>query len=175
MRLAPLVARAARETSATGARRRGGFTILEVIVALGILLFGMTAVIGLLTFGVALGRSAELRTEAASVADAVVADLEETFFAGDDDASGTPRDPTAIENRELGGVNRVVYSARGRANPDRPIEWRVDVDMTWKSAGVQREKRFTTLLLREVPFGERLRRRFIEAGGSGSAPPTPPK
>jgi hypothetical protein len=28
---------------------------------------------------------------------------------------------------------------------------------------VQRARKFTTLLLREVPFGERLRRRFIRA------------
>jgi hypothetical protein len=47
-------------------------------------------------------------------------------------------------------------------NPERPLEYRVDVELSWKSGGVQREKRFTTILLREVPFGERLRRRFVD-------------
>jgi len=57
-----------------------GFTMIEVLIALAILVFGMTAVLGLLTFGAALSKTALLRTSAASAAHAVVADLEETMF-----------------------------------------------------------------------------------------------
>lgn len=173
----PLITRRLRRLTARSSR--AGFTILEVLVALGILLFGMTAVIGLLTFGVALGRSAELRTEAASVAEAVVADLEEVYFIADEfagagGATTLGADPAPIANRELGGANHIVYSAQGRPNPERPLEWRIDIELAWKSAGVQREKRFTTLLLREVPFGERLRRRFVEGERASSAAPSAP-
>ena len=38
--------------------------------------------------------------------------------------------------------------------------------MTWLGQGARHSKTFTTLLLREVPFGERLRRQFV-------APPEP--
>jgi hypothetical protein len=139
--------------------RRGGFTIVEVIVAMGILLFGMTSILGLLTFGAALSRTAHLRTNSAAAVESVMADLQETFFPLVDGEAGEPK---AIVDRELFGVSDVVYSATPYQNPDRPLEYRVDVELSWKSAGVQREKRFTTILLREVPFGERLRRRFVE-------------
>ncbi|MBL8861299.1 MAG: prepilin-type N-terminal cleavage/methylation domain-containing protein [Planctomycetes bacterium] len=141
-----------------------GFTILEVLVAMAILLFGMTAILGLLTYGTALSRTAELRTAAASAAEAVIADLEESFFPEEAGEAGEPRQ---ILNRAVAGVPGLVYSARGRANPERADEYRVDVAMTWSAQGVQREKSFTTLLYREIPFGERLRRRASPGVGAG--------
>jgi len=142
-----------------GGTTRAGFTLLEILLAMGILLFGMSAILGLLTFGSALSRTAQLRTNAAMAVESVTADLEETFFPIVNGEAGEPR---AIERRQLPGAATIVYSAVPHQNPDRPLEYRVDVEIAWKSAGVQREKRFTTLLLREVPFGERLRRRFVE-------------
>lgn len=141
------------------ARPRAGFTIIEIVVAMVILLFGMTVVLGLLTFGAALSRTALLRTTAASAAEAVVADLEETMFPMVDGEAG---EPIAIHERNLTGVADVIYSASAHENPERPLEYRVDIEMSWKSAGVQREKRFSTILLREIPFGERLRKQFVE-------------
>ena len=150
---------------------RAGFTIIEVIVALGILLFGMTAVIGMLTFGAALSRTALLRTSAAASAQAVVADLEETLFpmsesnganAAGSAASSDAGPPIEVVDRALPGMPDVTYSATARPNPEHPLEYRVDVDMSWTSAGVHRAMSFSTILVREVPFGERLRRRFVE-------------
>ena len=48
--------------------QRGGFTIVEVVMALGILLVGMTSVLGLLAFGASMSRTAQLRNAAASAA-----------------------------------------------------------------------------------------------------------
>lgn len=151
---------------------RSAFTILEIVLALAILLFGMVAILGMLTTGAALTRTAQLRTEAATAIEAVVADLEETFFppaartADDADELALPK---PIVERALPGDSGIVYSAVGRQNPARPKEWRVDVELSWTSAGVRRERKFTTLLVQELPFGERLRRRFVE----GALPPTP--
>jgi prepilin-type N-terminal cleavage/methylation domain-containing protein len=140
-------------------RARSGFTIIEVLLAMAILLFGMTAVLGLLMFGAAVSRTALVRTTSASAVEATVADLEETLFPMVDGEAGPP---IAIVDRALPGSPDVVYSATARESPDHPLEYRVDIEMSWKSAGVQREKRFSTLLLREIPFGERLRKRFVE-------------
>ena len=140
-------------------RARGGFTIVEVIAAMFILLVGMTSILGLLSFGASLSRTAHLRTNAAAAAESVLADLQETFFPM---VNGEAGEPKKIERRELFGVPDVVYSATPVQNPDRPLEYRVDIEMSWKSAGVELEKSFSTILLREVPFGERLRRRFVE-------------
>jgi len=138
---------------------RSGFTILEIILAMGILLFGMVAVLGLLTLGGALTRGALLRTEAASATAAVVADLEERLFPlGPDGELG---EPGTIRERALAGTG-VVYDAVATQNPARPHEYRVDVELSWQAGGVRRERRFSTILLKELPFGERLRRQFVE-------------
>jgi Tfp pilus assembly protein PilE len=151
-------------------RARGGFTIVEVIVAMFILLIGMTSILGLLSFGASLSRTAHLRTNASAAIEEVMSDLQETFFPI---VNGEAGEPKKIERRELHGVPDVVYSATPVQNPDRPLEYRVDIEMSWKSAGVELEKSFSTILLREVPFGERLRRRFVE--GQDDALSSPPR
>jgi hypothetical protein len=52
----------------------------------------------------------------------------------------------------------VIYSAKATQNPERPTSTRWEIEMSWRSAGVRRAATFTTLLVREIPFGERLRR-----------------
>lgn len=151
-------------------KKCGGFTIIEVLVALAILLFGMTAILGLLTFGAGLSRTALLRTSAASISEAVVADLEETLFPLVDGDAG---EPIEIKERRVQGFADLIYSARALANPKRPLEYRVDIEMSWQSGGVRRERRIQTLLLREIPFGERLRRQFVEGEKPPPAPPAP--
>jgi hypothetical protein len=135
-------------------------TIVEVLVAMGILLIGLTAVLGLLTTGAALSRSAALRTTAAAASEAV--------FGG----VGEPLD---VVERVLPGEPNIVYSARARQNPERPLEYLVEVELAWRSAGVRRVRRFTTLMVRELAFGERLRRRFVEEAGASAPPPGEPR
>ena len=141
---------------------RAGFTLLEVMCAMGILVVGMTMVLSLFTFGAAMSRSAKLRASASTAVEAVMADLESNFFPLADD--GTVGEPQPIVDRPVPSAPGVVYSAKARPNPDDPDEYRVDVDLRWSTSGVQRTRSFTTILLRQVPFGERLRRRFIEPG-----------
>ena len=151
------------------ARERGaGFTIIEVVLAMAILLIGMTAILGLLSFGAAMTRTAALRTGAAHSIEAVMADLEEGLFplvvaANGLEVAGEPED---IVDRPVPGHPGLVYSAVATPNPDSPpgapLEYRVDVEISWSTRGATRSRTFTTLLLREVPFGERLRRRFVE-------------
>jgi len=54
-----------------------------------------------------------------------------------------------------------VYSARAEENPRRPWSTAWDVEMSWKAAGVRRATSFSTILVREISFGERLRRRLV--------------
>ncbi len=142
-------------------RSSAGFTLIEVVLAMGVLVLGMTMLISLFTFGAALSRTAELRTAAASAIDAVMADLEETLFPIDEE-TGEVGEPEPIVERPVPGSPGVVYSAEPVPNPDEPREYRVEIVMTWKSSGVRRARTFETLMLREIPFGERMRRRFVE-------------
>ena len=94
---------------------RSGFTIVEVVLAMGLLLLGMTAVLGLLSFGAALARTAALRTAAAGAAEAIAADLEETLFPLTIDSATGDRlvgEPHAIVDREVPGYPGLLYSAQ---------------------------------------------------------------
>ncbi len=151
------------------AKERAGFTIIEVVVAMGLFLLGMTCVLGLLSFGAALTRTAALRSDGASAVEAVVADLEERMFPLiEDGGSLRAGPPVDIVDRPLPGRADVTYSAKATPDPtqrDYPggaLEYRVDVKIQWKSAGESKQKEFTTLCVREIPFSERLRRLFVE-------------
>jgi hypothetical protein len=141
-----------------------------------VLLIGMTTILGLLTFGAALSRTASLRAGAANAVEAVMADLEETLFPlvlGPDglEVAGEPR---AIERASVPGRPGLSYSATATANPEDPLEYRVDVEIFWSAGGTQRSRAFSALLLREVPFGERLRARFVEGREPAVEGATPP-
>jgi prepilin-type N-terminal cleavage/methylation domain-containing protein len=144
-----------------------GFTLLEVMLAMGILTLGATAILGLLTFGAAVTRAAELRSSGAAASDAVLADLEEHLFPMEED--GSAGKPSQIVDRPVPGSPGIVYSATSIPILDgaitsagQPLEYRVDVTLAWQAGGVQRGRTFTTLLLRQIPFGERMRRMFVE-------------
>ena len=141
---------------------RGGFTLVEVMLSVGILVFGAAAIIGMLTVGASLTRTAELRTSAASSLEAALDVLEHQLFRLED---GETTGPHAVTDRAVPHAPGVVYSATARQNPARPKEFAVTVELRWEAAGVQRKKRFETLKLREIDFGERLRREFIEKSG----------
>lgn len=151
--------------------RRGGFTIVEVVLAMGLLLLGMTSILGLLSFGAALARGAALRTGAAAAAEAVAADLEETLFPlALDPVTGTRKvgEPHRVRERAVPGHDDLVYSALATPvpsasdGPGGPTRYRVDIEVSWTNSGRTRNRSYTILLLREVPFGERLRREFVE-------------
>ena len=139
---------------------QAGFTILEVVLAMGVLVVGMTVLLSLLTFGAALSHTAVLRTQTATAIEAVLADLEESFFPLSDE--GEVGEPVRVVDKALPTAPGVVYSATPTVNPDEPLEYSVAVEVSWETTGVRRAQRFETILLREISFGERMRRRFIE-------------
>lgn len=148
---------------------RRGFTLVEVVLAMMILLIGMTTIIGLLSFGAAMSKTATLRTHAANSVEAVLLDLEEHLFPLVlVDGVEVAGEPTEIVDRAVPGYPALTYTAVATPDPDElggpgpPLEYRVDVELSWSSQGARQKKSFTTILLREVPFGERLRQRFVE-------------
>lgn len=158
-------------------RARRGFTILEVLVAMSILLVGMSAILGLLSFGAAMTRTAALKSAGAISVEAIAADLEESLFPLVLDPATrqwSVGEPVAIERRELANYPGVTYSARAIGDPNDkrpggPLRYRVEIEVEWTSGGRVRSKTFQTLMLRQVPFGERLRRMLVEKQTQGSA------
>jgi uncharacterized protein (TIGR02598 family) len=151
-------------------RRNAGFTLVEVVMAMFILLIGMTSILGLLSFGAAMSRTAALRNESAFAVEAIVTDLQETMFPLERTQDGleVAGEPVDVVDQPVPGRPALTYSAHatpepvgGAAGPAVPTLYKVEIDIRWSTEGATRNKRYTTLLLREVPFGERLRRKFV--------------
>jgi hypothetical protein len=150
---------------------RAGFTIVEVVVAMGLFLLGMSSILGLLAFGAALTRTAALKNDGSAAVEAIAAELEASLFplVKEPDGSTEVGEPREIVDRPLTGHPGVVYSATAKPLSSAssvggsPLEYRVDVEISWQTGGQKKTRSFSTLLLREVPFGERLRKQFVEA------------
>lgn len=147
------------------ASRSEGFTLIEVVLAMGILVLGLSSLLGLFTFGAALSRQAGLRATSAAAMDGILGELEGNLFPLLPD--GTVGEAVPVVRRPVPGADGAVYSAtavpledgpRNRAGD--PLEYRVDVTLSWTNQGVQRNTAFTTILLREIPFGELMRRQL---------------
>jgi hypothetical protein len=152
-------ARAAISTRLRHARSRAGFTLLEVVLAMGILLLGLSVVLGLLSFGAALARTSAMRTTSAQAVEAVLADLEETLFPLDE--NGEAGVPEAVIERKLPGNAQIYYSARPVLLPIDAAsvveEYHVAVELGWTSSGIAKTARFESVFPRQVPFGARQR------------------
>ncbi len=151
-------------------RARDGFTLIEVVLALGLLLLGATVILGLFSFGAALSRTAELRARSATAAEAVVLDLEEGLFPLEDD--GSAGEPRVVTDRPVPGHTDLIYSARAVPRPDhepgRSREYQVEVEMRWRGGAGRRGRKFSVLLLREISFGERMRSALAPPSNEGA-------
>lgn len=153
------------QKQASRTRGEAGFTLIEVILAVGILAMGMTSVLGLFTFGAALTQAAELRTESANVIEAVTADLEVRLFPADE--NGMPGEPVDLLDQTVPGIERARYSVVAfpvdggpTAEDGGPLEYEVRIQVSFETRGVRRARTYETRLLRQRSFAQRMRQRF---------------
>jgi hypothetical protein len=105
---------------------------------MGIFPVGMTAILGLLTFGAALSRTAQLRTHSPPA-------VHRHGRPRGDAVSRSSTGKRASRRRSRSAPCPDSPTSSTPANPVQiptgPLEYRVDVELSWKSAGVQREER----------------------------------
>ncbi|MCW8137542.1 MAG: prepilin-type N-terminal cleavage/methylation domain-containing protein [Planctomycetota bacterium] len=149
--------------------RRAGFTLLEVLVALGVLAIGATAAFSLLVAAASAGRRAEHQVHAALIADTVLSDLKGDTSLDLDLSSyprasavlaerharaprGTPPPPEPTEDAVLARTTPCGTSTPTTATtwrhaaqrgpvPDQPWEFLVEVDVRWSDQGQRRARR----------------------------------
>ena len=150
-----------------------GFTLMEVVLAMFLLLLGSTALLGLLSFGAGSARTAVLRAQANASLPAVVAELEETLFPLVVDEVGFEYAGAPVPKRTglpVPGYPQLSYDYECFPMPTEEeaeagvdaLEFVVEIAIAWREGGQRRAIEHTTILLREVPFGERLRQRFVQ-------------
>jgi prepilin-type N-terminal cleavage/methylation domain-containing protein len=138
--------------------RERGFTLAEMLVALAILLVGITSLLAALTSGVGLRRGADARVEAGLLAGEVIHQLRQQAFApGQDGASvleAAPRPLQGDHPRFPGMRWSVTYTAAA----ERPDLVLCAVAVQWLEEGESELQEFMALLPRQEPLGARVRR-----------------
>lgn len=143
------------------ARREKGFTLIEMVVALSILLVGLTAIAGSLMMGVSTRRGTEMRFKAVHMVDHVLRFLQEDYFVEHDVDSG----PLPAIGKDGQGLARPVefpgypgmkYTVTFTEDPDHAQVVLAEVRISWKEQGEQIAVKFERVMIREKPFSHRI-------------------
>lgn len=156
--------------------RRSGFTLLEIIVALGVLAIGATAAFALLVAAASAGRRAEHQVNAALIADLVLDDLKADLTV-DLDLTDYPLASDVLAERQAAGqlppgaptapnpltrfierdtvlpaypdykVDVAITPIPGPV-PDQPWQFLVEVEVRWADQGQRRSSTFGVILTR---------------------------
>ncbi|MFN0207573.1 MAG: prepilin-type N-terminal cleavage/methylation domain-containing protein [Planctomycetota bacterium] len=135
-------------------RARRGFTLVEVLVAMGILVIGVTSILGLLVFGAALERTAERRSETALAAQQVVSELQNSFVMNPD--GSVPEPPSLQFERTVPGHPKLTARVEIKKNPEAVGEYFAVIRIGWLERGELRFEEFRTILQREANFKNRV-------------------
>jgi type II secretory pathway pseudopilin PulG len=153
---------------------RAGFTLIEIVLAAGLLAIGLSALIGLFSFGANLVTGARLQTQAAQALESLVADLPGQLFPLSPEGQVGP--PLVLKDQPVPGYPRLRFDALPSPTPvsasdyPGPPLWSVEVTVAWKSRGQGRGLSARILLPQSLPLAERLRRAVTQAPAASSGP-----
>jgi prepilin-type N-terminal cleavage/methylation domain-containing protein len=134
-----------------------GFTLVEMIAALAILLFGVIGLFGAMTSTVAQRRSTDARHELCALCELAV------HRAVHEGVKSPGGNPTPIDlvfqplvDQESPGFPGMRWSARVVADEARPELWLVKVDVRWFEAGDETTAEFLRVVPRQLPLRDRV-------------------
>lgn len=138
-------------------RSEAGFTLAEMLIAMGILAFGMTSLIGFLTVGVDTRRTTEMRHRAMFAVDAVAAAIERGPLAAplDDDGEWPELQPARWD--AVPGHPDLRAKAEFTPDPDDPVVVLVKISVGWLEGGVANYEDFQRIMRRRQPLARRAR------------------
>jgi type II secretory pathway pseudopilin PulG len=139
--------------------RENGFTLAEMLAALGILLFGITALIGALTSSIAQRRSTDALHEATALCEFALHRLQHEAVQIDPNAeSDLDLRLAPLQDQVAESFPGMTWSAETIVDPDRPDVWLVKLRIQWLEEGEATTAEFLRILPRQLPLGQRVLR-----------------
>ena len=134
-------------------RSERGFTLVELMLAMAILVFGVTALAGSLLTGVGMRRGSEMRFRATALVDYAIQDIQEKVFPRCQD----PSEPLAGFTREdPPGYPGMKYTVEFIEDLERPGVVLAKIKVSWRDQGEFIGETFRRILLRCDPFSRRV-------------------
>jgi hypothetical protein len=159
-------------TSRAAHRSDAGFTLAEMLAALGILLFGVVALIGAMTSSIAQRRTTDARHELCALCDhAVHRVLHECVRSPSGSSVPTDLEFVPLQDQSSPGFPGMRWSARVESDPDLPLLWLVHIDVRWNDAGEEVQAGFLRVVPRQLSLRERVL--TFRSGGADSASRAP--
>lgn len=134
-----------------------GFTLAEMLAALGILLVGVTALLATLTSSIGQRRTADARLELTALADRLVLECVQTAVrALEPDATPLDLEFVPIVDRPAPGFAGMTWSARAVADETRPELWLLRIECRWLENGEPVTVEFLRVVPRQQPLRDRV-------------------
>ncbi len=143
--------------------RERGFTLIEIMTAIAILVFGVVSLVGLLGVGVATHRSAEQNDRAVRLAERVLHRIEEEIVPRAVQlaaASGETLRLPAVDSTtaDVEGFPGMRYRVEFTLDPETPDLALVRLRVLWLDQGETQAVEFQRILVSHVPFPQRIAR-----------------
>lgn len=139
--------------------RQAGFTLVEMLFAIGILMFGITSLIGVMSVGVSTRRTAEQRVRSAYTVDSVVHRIEQELMAAiayDPMAEDDGLDLPELERQHSEDYGGIQYTVQLSADPDYPELVLATIRVAWLEQGESYAQVYRRLVRRQQPFSQRI-------------------
>jgi prepilin-type N-terminal cleavage/methylation domain-containing protein len=132
---------------------QSGFTLTEMLVALSILIFGLTALAGSMTVGVSQRRGTDMQFRSVNMVDFIVRDLRESYLlAHAPDGGPLPN----IDRAALPGFPGMKYQVKFVVDPEHSLVVLARIFISWEEQGERVAEEFQRILIREKPFSHRI-------------------
>lgn len=137
----------------------GGFTLAEMLAALGILLVGVVALLGALSSSVAQRRTTDARLAAAQLCEAALHRIRHEATVRPEAAeSDLDLEIIELEDQTAPGFEGMRWSATAVVDENRPDVWMVRLEVRWLEEGENASETFLRVLPRSLPLGQRVQR-----------------
>jgi prepilin-type N-terminal cleavage/methylation domain-containing protein len=134
-----------------------GFTLAEMLAALAILLFGVTALLGGMSASVAQRRTTDARHELVALCDHALHRVQnEAIRSTNGGGSPTDLELVPMVDQPAPGFEGMRWTAKVVADENRPELWLVRIEVRWLDAGDEVQAEFLRIVPRQLPLRDRV-------------------